>query len=66
MVDTDPPATSASSRIVAAVARLIAIADDPADTDDTRLRKRVGVTAGYVTVVAPLTEPFQAGLSAAS
>lgn len=40
--------------------RLIAIADEPGDSDDMRLRKRAGVIAGYVTVVAPLTVPFQA------
>jgi len=41
------------------LARLIAIADDPADTDDERLRKRVGVVAGYLTIVAPLSVPLQ-------
>jgi len=40
--------------------RLIGIADDPADDDDSRLRKRIGVTAGYVTILAPLTLPIQA------
>ena len=44
----------------AALVRLVGIADDPADSDDVRLRKRVGVSAGYVTIVAPLTAPFQA------
>jgi adenylate cyclase len=39
--------------------RLIAIADDPADDDDERLRKRVGVAAGYLTIFAPLSLPFQ-------
>ncbi len=39
---------------------LIAIADEPGDDDDTRLRKRVGVIAGYVTIVAPLSMPPQA------
>jgi guanylate cyclase len=41
--------------------RFIALADDPADDEGTTLRKRVGVTAGYVTVLAPLTLPIQAG-----
>jgi guanylate cyclase len=45
----------------APVVRLVAIADRPQDDDDTRLRKRVGVAAGYLTVVAPLTMPLQAG-----
>ena len=35
--------------------RLIAIADDPGDDDDLRLRKRFGVLAGYISVVAPLS-----------
>src|SRR3954462_11214419 len=46
--------------------RLLALADEPEDSDDTRLRKRVGVAAGYVTIVAPLTMPFQAGFSVVS
>ena len=41
--------------------RLISFADEPSDNDDARLRKRVGVIAGYVTIVAPLTLPIQAG-----
>ena len=40
--------------------RFIAIADEPSDDDDQRLRKRVGVVAGYLTIVAPLTLPIQA------
>jgi adenylate cyclase len=40
--------------------RLLSIADAPTDDDDARLRKRVGVAAGFVTIVAPLTLPFQA------
>jgi adenylate cyclase len=43
------------------LARFVGIADQPLDDDDTRLRKRVGVVAGYLTVVAPLTLPIQAG-----
>ena len=42
-----------------ALVRLIAIADDPGDDDDTRLRKRVGVAAGYATIVAPLGLPLE-------
>jgi adenylate cyclase len=41
-------------------ARLIGIADDPADDDDVRLRKRIGVAAGYITILAPTTLPIQA------
>jgi adenylate cyclase len=44
----------------AAVRRLIAIADEPSDDDDARLRKRVGVVGGYVTIVAPLGLPLAA------
>jgi adenylate cyclase len=38
----------------------LAIADDPTDDADRRLRKRIGVVAGYVTVLAPLTLVLQA------
>ncbi len=41
----------------ALVHRFISIADEPTDDDDLRLRKRVGVLAGYFTVVAPLGMP---------
>ena len=47
-------------RLRSAVVRLVSIADDPADDDGERLRKRVGVAAGYLTVVAPLSLPLQA------
>jgi adenylate cyclase len=40
--------------------RLISIADDAADDDDLRVRKRVGVAAGLLTVLAPWTLPVQA------
>jgi Adenylate cyclase, family 3 (some proteins contain HAMP domain) len=43
-----------------ALLRLIAIADAPGDDDDARLRKRMGVVAGYVTIVAPLGVPAAA------
>jgi len=42
------------------VHRLLSIADDPSDDDDLRLRKRVGVAAGMLTVLAPLSLPIQA------
>lgn len=38
--------------------RLLGLADEPADDDDIRLRKRVGVLAGYVLIVLPLQLPF--------
>ena len=37
---------------------MISIADQPADDDDARLRKRVGVVAGFATIVAPLSLPL--------
>ncbi len=40
--------------------RLISFAEIPADNDDARLRKRVGVIAGYLTIFAPLSLPIQA------
>ena len=46
-------------RFVAAGDRLLSIADLPGDDDDTRLRKRMGVAAGYITIVAPLTLPLE-------
>ena len=40
-----------------ALLRLFAIADAPGDDDDARLRKRMGVAAGYITIIAPLGVP---------
>jgi adenylate cyclase len=40
----------------------LSFADGPGDSDDARLRKRVGIVAGYLTIVAPLTVPLQAGI----
>ena len=40
---------------------LLSIADDPNDADDLRLRKRMGVAAGYLTILAPLGMPAAAG-----
>jgi class 3 adenylate cyclase len=44
----------------ALVRRLISIGDEPADDDDVRLRKRVGVVAGYILVVGALALPVMA------
>jgi len=41
------------------VAELLGLADEPSDDDAARVRKRVGIVAGLVTVVAPLTLPSQ-------
>jgi adenylate cyclase len=49
-------------RVTKQLVRFISLADLPGDDDDARLRKRVGVAAGYVTIVAP----FGAALSASS
>lgn len=38
--------------------RLLGLADVPADSDDLRLRKRVGVVAGLILVVAPFQLPI--------
>ena len=43
-----------------AVLRLLSIADQPDDDDDARLKNRVGVGAGYFTIVAPLGVPLAA------
>jgi guanylate cyclase len=42
------------------VDRLLGLADAPTDDDDIRLRKRVGVLAGYILVILPLQLPFLA------
>jgi len=39
---------------------LIGLADEPTDDDDLRLRKRVGVVAGYINVLGPLQLPVLA------
>ncbi len=36
---------------------LLAIGDEPDDDDDLRLRKRMGVVAGYLTIILPLGAP---------
>jgi guanylate cyclase len=40
--------------------RLIGLADEPTDDDDVRLRKRVGVVAGYINALAALQLPVLA------
>ena len=42
------------------IVRLLGMADAPDDDDDLRLRKRIGVAAGLLTVVAPISLPIQA------
>jgi hypothetical protein len=39
---------------------LVGIADDPSDDDDLRLRKRVGVAAGYIIIIGALQLPILA------
>ena len=47
-------------RIRTVVDQLLGLADQPTDDDDVRLRKRVGVLAGYVLVILPLQLPLLA------
>jgi adenylate cyclase len=47
-------------RFVALLHRLIGFADNPTDDDDVHLRKRVGVVAGYVNILAALQLPVLA------
>jgi adenylate cyclase len=54
---TDTP--DRSNRLRARLAALLSIGDQPGDSDDTRLRKRMGVAAGYITILAPLSLPFE-------
>jgi adenylate cyclase len=49
--------------VPARLAEFVSIGDLPGEDDDTRLRKRVGVAAGYITIVAPLTLVFEAPAS---
>ncbi len=46
-------------RLSISVLRVLSIADEPGDEDDLRRRKRVGVAAGLLTIMAPLTLPLQ-------
>jgi guanylate cyclase len=43
-----------------AVLRLLSFAEDPREEDELRRRKRIGVAAGFLTILAPLTLPLQA------
>lgn len=63
-VDTHMPAMNGAGprasyrhRLSALIQRLIGIADEPTDDDDLRLRKRVGVVAGWIGVVLPFQLP---------
>ena len=47
----------AGARLRELVAKGLSLADKPDDDDDLRLRKRMGVAAGYATVIAPLSVP---------
>ena len=51
------PRVSYGNRLGALAQRLIGIADEPTDDDDLRLRKRVGVVAGYAIALSALQLP---------
>ncbi|HXI45129.1 MAG TPA: adenylate/guanylate cyclase domain-containing protein [Candidatus Acidoferrales bacterium] len=53
MASQPPPRRSFRARLAGAFVRFVSIGDVPGDDDDTLLRKRVGVVAGYVTVIVP-------------
>lgn len=55
----EPVIRSSRWRVSGMVLRLLSIADDPRDEDDLRRRKHVGVAAGLLTILAPLTLPLQ-------
>ena len=48
-----------AKRVRPLLAAPLSIGDQPGDSDDTRLRKRIGVAAGYITIAAPLTLPLE-------
>jgi class 3 adenylate cyclase len=52
--------TRTRGRIGAAFNRVLSLAQDDRDDDDLRMRKRIGVAAGCMTVIAPLTVPVLA------
>lgn len=56
---TQPGAGLAHS-VRAIAQRLVVFADEPTDDDDVRLRKRVGIVAGYILVLLPLQLPVLA------
>ena len=56
---TEPVIRSWRWRVSGMVLRLLSIADDRGDEDDLRRRKHVGVAAGLLTILAPLTLPLQ-------
>ncbi len=49
-----------TSGVRRALLRLVSIGDVAGDPDDLHLRKHVGVAAGYITIVAPLSLPLEA------
>jgi guanylate cyclase len=53
--------SSGDAGVLARISHALALVDDEEDDDDLRLRKRIGVAAGYLTIVAPLSMPVLAG-----
>jgi adenylate cyclase len=59
-VDGDRPRESIAQSVGRFITRLLSVADEPADDDDVRLRKRLGVAAGLVIGIGALQLPLMA------
>jgi adenylate cyclase len=64
-MQSTPPGRNPRARAARVLVRLLSIADLPGDSDDLRLRKRMGIAAGLITIVAPLALPLTSGARAA-
>ncbi|HEX5451563.1 MAG TPA: adenylate/guanylate cyclase domain-containing protein [Candidatus Limnocylindrales bacterium] len=60
MAATQREADLRQAQLRSGLLRVFSIADLPTDDDDTRLRRHVGVAAGFITIVAPLSLPLEA------
>jgi guanylate cyclase len=60
VVDGDRPQASIARSVSQGFSRLLALADEPTDDDDLRLRKHVGVAAGLVIGIGALQLPLMA------
>ena len=59
-MDGDRPRASIAQSVGRFINRLLSVADEPADDDDLRLRKHVGVAAGLVIGIGALQLPLMA------